>query len=244
MSKYPDISHHDPVKDWARVKKTCPFLISKATQGTSYIDTTLISFIKGCEKNKIPYWLYTYLNKGNELEQAKFLVKTCKSKVGKYFIGYVIDVEAGNSSVGVKKALDYITGIGCKTMIYTMYSDYQVYKSIIDKRPDSCAWWEARYGKNDGYYSSKFPCHKNVDLHQYTDNGKCDGITGTCDLNRIVSKGEKWFMTPVENKKKSITEIAKEVISGKWGNGEERKKKLTAAGYDYKAVQNKVNELL
>ncbi|WP_409336296.1 N-acetylmuramoyl-L-alanine amidase [Eubacterium sp. F2] len=44
--------------------------------------------------------------------------------------------------------------------------------------------------------------------------------------------------------KKSTTEIAKEVIAGKWGNGTERKQKLTAAGYDYAAVQEKVNQLL
>lgn len=50
--------------------------------------------------------------------------------------------------------------------------------------------------------------------------------------------------TPAPAKKKSITTIAKEVIAGKWGNGTERKKKLTAAGYDYAAVQKKVNELL
>ena len=44
--------------------------------------------------------------------------------------------------------------------------------------------------------------------------------------------------------KKSVTEIAKEVIAGKWGNGADRKKKLEAAGYDYDAVQKKVNALL
>lgn len=44
--------------------------------------------------------------------------------------------------------------------------------------------------------------------------------------------------------KKSVTEIAKEVIAGKWGNGDARKKALTAAGYDYNTVQKKVNELL
>lgn len=44
--------------------------------------------------------------------------------------------------------------------------------------------------------------------------------------------------------KKTITELAKEVIAGKWGNGQNRKNRLTAAGYDYTAVQNKVNELL
>lgn len=44
--------------------------------------------------------------------------------------------------------------------------------------------------------------------------------------------------------KKSVDTIAKEVIAGKWGNGSERKNKLTAAGYDYNAVQKKVNSLL
>ena len=43
---------------------------------------------------------------------------------------------------------------------------------------------------------------------------------------------------------KSIDELAQEVIAGKWGNGQERKDKLTAAGYDYSAVQSKVNEIL
>ena len=45
-------------------------------------------------------------------------------------------------------------------------------------------------------------------------------------------------------KKKTVDEIAKEVIDGKWGNGDERVAKLKAAGYDPDAVQKKVNELL
>lgn len=44
--------------------------------------------------------------------------------------------------------------------------------------------------------------------------------------------------------KKSVNEVAKEVIAGKWGNGDARKAALTKAGYDYSAVQAKVNELL
>lgn len=45
-------------------------------------------------------------------------------------------------------------------------------------------------------------------------------------------------------RKKSVTEIANEVIAGKWGNGEERKEKLTANGYNYTEVQQEVNRLL
>ena len=44
--------------------------------------------------------------------------------------------------------------------------------------------------------------------------------------------------------KQSIDEIAREVILGKWGNGQERKDRLTQAGYDYSVVQKRVNELL
>ena len=44
--------------------------------------------------------------------------------------------------------------------------------------------------------------------------------------------------------KKSVEEIAKEVIEGKWGNGTERKIRLTNAGYNYSEVQKRVNELV
>lgn len=44
--------------------------------------------------------------------------------------------------------------------------------------------------------------------------------------------------------KKTVAELAQEVIDGKWGNGDDRKNRLTAAGYDYAAVQAKVNALL
>lgn len=42
----------------------------------------------------------------------------------------------------------------------------------------------------------------------------------------------------------NYTSLAREVIAGKWGNGETRKKRLEAAGYDYNAVQIAVNAIL
>lgn len=49
--------------------------------------------------------------------------------------------------------------------------------------------------------------------------------------------------TAVKNTK-TITQLAKEVIRGEWGNGAERKRRLEQAGYDYYEIQKKVNELL
>lgn len=43
---------------------------------------------------------------------------------------------------------------------------------------------------------------------------------------------------------KTAAQIAQEVIQGKWGNGTDRKNRLTAAGYDYKVIQAAVNKLL
>lgn len=56
----------------------------------------------------------------------------------------------------------------------------------------------------------------------------------------IISSANKTTTTT----KKTNEQIAKEVIAGKWGNGTERKKKLTEAGYDYSAIQKIVNKLL
>ena len=44
--------------------------------------------------------------------------------------------------------------------------------------------------------------------------------------------------------KKSVDEIAKEVLKGLWGNGTERKKRLEEAGYEYTAIQQKVNKMV
>ena len=44
--------------------------------------------------------------------------------------------------------------------------------------------------------------------------------------------------------KASLDEIARKVIRGEFGNGAERRTKVAAAGYDYDAVQKRVNELL
>lgn len=194
MAKIPDISHYHRVTNWNKVKKNCPFIVTKATQGTAFVDSTLKSVIKGCESYKIPYYLYVYLNRGNERAQAEFMVETCKPLIGPYFRGYVLDVEAGNDADNVKEALDYINSQSYKTMIYTAYKDYAKYRKVIESRGGNCAWWEARYGTNSGTYKAKYPSHTGVDLHQYTSNGACAGIAGLGDLNRLTGrKPMTWY---------------------------------------------------
>lgn len=59
------------------------------------------------------------------------------------------------------------------------------------------------------------------------------------------AKEKELFDTPTSTTvKKSNEKIAKEVVAGKWGNGNARKTALTKAGYDYKTIQSLVNKLL
>ena len=203
MKKIIDISHHHPVKSWSDLQKDVEFLITKATEGVNYVDPTLKAVIKECEKRKIPYWLYTFLRDGNELAQSEFLVKTCKPLVGKYFMGYILDIESHNKESNCKKALEYIKKHSKKTMLYTMYAEHDKYKSLIANRGASCAWWEARYGANNGKdTSAQYPPHKGVDLHQYTSNGKFAYLDGSIDVNKLVSGGKplSWFKTSAATK--------------------------------------------
>lgn len=56
-------------------------------------------------------------------------------------------------------------------------------------------------------------------------------------VNELVTGAKKTNL-------KSIEVIAREVINGDLGNGQERKNRLQQAGYDYNKVQEKVNEMI
>lgn len=92
-----------------------------------------------------------------------------------------------------------------------------------------------------------------VTAKQYAEYLKADGYaTSSTYVNTLVSTVNKYDLTkydtgvvnmPVDDKKTDV-EIALEVIDAKWGNGSERKRRLTQAGYDYSKIQAIVNQLL
>lgn len=59
----------------------------------------------------------------------------------------------------------------------------------------------------------------------------------------VKRRAEEKAMFDKDIHKKSVTEVAKEVIEGKWGNGNERRINLAKAGYDYIEVQTEVNRI-
>lgn len=84
-----------------------------------------------------------------------------------------------------------------------------------------------------------------IQVGAYSNKANADAMSA-----KLKSAGFDTYITTesgtavTTSSKKSIDEIAREVIQGLWGNGQDRKDRITKAGYDYSAVQKKVNELL
>lgn len=77
----------------------------------------------------------------------------------------------------------------------------------------------------------------------------CGYMTSSTEVNSVLTLIERYNLTKYdfnsgEGKQKSLDDIAKEVIAGKWGNNPERANRLRAAGYNPAIVQARVNEML
>lgn len=143
----------------------------------------------------------------------------------------------------------------CKTMeSYGYYvgiygSEYSTFESMLDKsKLTEFDIWCANYDdKPDSLpygmwqYSSSNHLDKNICYKDYPTIIKNAGLNGY----KTVGKQEtpKIKAEPQKQRKKTVDELVKEVMAGKWGNGDEREKRLEAAGYDYDAVQEAVNAL-
>lgn len=102
-------------------------------------------------------------------------------------------------------------------------------------------------GYLDFINTSRYSNLKNVTSPQeYLQNIKNDGYaTSSTYVDNVMNIVTTYNLTSYDNKiSKSLEEIAREVIAGKWGNGEERKTALTKAGYDYNTIQSLVNTSL
>lgn len=140
---------------------------------------------------------------------------------------------------------------------FGVYTNVDWYKNVISgaELNQKYDWWIASWSSNK-------PNNINAGLWQFGGStniirsNKVAGVVTDQDYNYkdyptlIKSLGLNGFgktnsiSHSTSSTSKSIDELAQEIIQGMWGNGDDRKNRLTSAGYDYNAVQDKVNELL
>ena len=265
MIKGIDVSYANLSIDWSEVKKSgIEFAILRSTFGSeseSQIDSQYYQNATGCVKNNIPFATYHFayfVNEKTAKDEADFAIKKA-NEYKKYVKFIVLDVE--EDSVRYAKNMGYKPDwTACsiafmeriKSAGYTpvLYSNYNWLKNVFNynKIKNYKLWYAAPDAIKPAYTCA---------IWQYSWKGKVNGINGDVDMNYLydemlikssvkASTGSKASQATsnTTTTKKSVETLAKEVIAGKWGNGDERKKKLTAAGYDYSAVQEKVNSLL
>ena len=137
---------------------------------------------------------------------------------------------------------------------FGVYTNVDWYRNVIsgselNKKYD---WWIASWSKGK-------PSGVNAGLWQFggsTNVIRSNKVAGVVtdqdyaykDYPSIIKEaglnGYGSGQAPKPTPGKSVDELAREVIQGVWGNGQDRKNALTNAGYDYSAVQTRVNEIL
>ena len=131
---------------------------------------------------------------------------------------------------------------------YTITADFRKYPDIEKSIADHSAYLNGAKNGSKLRYAGLKGCKNYKKAVKIIKAGGY--ATSTTYVEKLCSIIEKWNLTKYDKTesaapaKKSVDTLAKEVIQGKWVNGEERKKRLTAAGYDYNAVQKRVNEIL
>ena len=120
-------------------------------------------------------------------------------------------------------------------MVWEGKGDLAGHVAIVEKVYDNNHVYtsESGYGSKNPFWNS----------HRYNNNGRWGCNSNYKFLGFIYNPAvkEEVIEAPV---RKSVDELAREVIRGDWGNGQDRKDRLTAAGYSYSEVQGRVNEIL
>lgn len=253
MKKGIDISYFQGNIDFNKVKADgIDFIIPRCGYGKSNKDSKFSEYVAGAiaagiEVPGIYHFSYA-LNEENAREEARQAVKFAQEAgLAKetiiffdleydsvdYAKRYAVNLDKARCIAHTNAFCQEVQNHGYRTGIYAnqdylnrMYDDATIKKYIF---------WYANW--NGG----KTPSVKCA-FHQWSEKGRVNGINGNVDMDYYYGGADapaKKPMTPEE-----IEKVAKEVLDGKYGNGNDRVKALTEAGYDYKAVQNRVNELV
>ena len=201
-----DISYHNGVIDFEKLKNAVDYVIIRCGYGqdmTSQDDKQWARNVAECERLEIPYGVYFYSYAktkskiDGEIAHCLRLLKGHSPSLPIFFDSE----EKGTQSVAkycAKRFCDAMLTNGYKAGIYASKSWYEAYIGET--------WgydlWLARYANALGV--------DNVDIWQYSSNGKVDGINGRCDVNYVYKDYTESSPVPtptpqpVDNNKKEL----------------------------------------
>lgn len=242
MLKGIDVSYHNGVIDWRKVKAAgIQFAIIRCGYGSDLKqqdDKQFKNNVIGCQKNGIPFGVYLYsyaTNTSQARSEAEHVIRLVKGLKFDFPVFYDLEDDRIKKSC-TRAEIAENTEVFCNTVSKAGYevgiyaNKYWFTNVLTEPIFNTYDRWVAQY-------ADKCTFTGNYTMWQYSSTGKVNGINGYVDMNYCYKN------YVVNTTKKTNTEIAKEVFAGLWGNGTERKKNIEAAGYNYNAIQALVNKL-
>ena len=239
-----DVSSHQAKMDVSTYP--CDFVICKATEGTSYVNPVCDTHYQQAKSSGKLLGVYHFArpDTGNSPEaEADFFVKNIQGYIGEAVLALDLECAGWQNYASWSKAwLDRVTEkTGVRPLFYSPGDGFQNFKDLLNS--GNYGVWAC---SDQSYYAGttvviQQSVYDNLDHDEFYGDAaawhKYANPSGTSQAAQTRAPAPQ----PV---KKSNDEIAQEVINGAWGDGDDRRNRLTAAGYDYNAIQSIVNAKL
>ena len=250
-----DVSVHNGNINWAAVKASgvhaaiirCGYGSDIASQD----DEKWAQNIQGVINAKMPFGVYIY-SYAKSVEGAKSEADHLMRLVDPYKSLLALPVfydleQGGTENYAVKNGKAFIQRLEQHGYTVGIYANEYWFNSVLKSNFNDHTLWVAKYGSNDGYKHSSPNIQGTVSIWQYTSKGSISGISGDVDVSACyieLKVPSDWgTVTPPTDDihSKNVYELAREVLQGKYGNGQDR---INALGDRYNEVQQAVNLLV
>lgn len=252
--------HGIDISNWKRgfsLEDTRPeFVIVKATEGIGFVDKSCDGFVQEAIRLDLPFGFYHFARRNDSRAEARFFHEQTRGYDRKGIP--VLDLEANQSAEFVRNFMDeYHDLTGVWPWLYTSaFNLRNVYSELV---ADNCGLWVAGYPRRITDFPDDSRCPYNVSgwelaAWQFTDCLDMGGMSvdanvfygdreawrryadpGCCDSGDVPGGG-----VPCELDDNDW-HVARQVIDGEYGNGDERRERL---GDRYDGVQDCANQLL
>lgn len=236
-----DVSEHNGTLDWDALKPKIDGVILRCGYGSDIQkqdDKQWTRNVTECERLGISYGVYLYSYAQTEesaRSEASHVLRCLKGHKPALPVFWDIEENAlQHTARNFFYAFSENMGRRYRVGLYT--SEY--YYNACCQGVAADYRWIAKYGTNNGQTQTApvLQDGKPYQLWQYTSKA----LGGHMDASQVIDRATLFGAAA----QKAVSELAAEVVAGKWGTGADRKNRLTAAGYSYADVQAEVNRQL
>lgn len=176
-ARFPDISHFSADVQFHDIKNAgCPLVITKCTEGAHYVDSTYQDFSQRIRSVGLLLGAFLYEDAAPEGPQVAHFFNTAHLQSGD--IQPILDAEAaGLTKAETEGALEDLERRGYEPILYCNVS---FYRDVLGS-PTRWTLWIAGYNTA----LPTLPVGITLFAWQYSESGKCPGVSGPCDMNRL-----------------------------------------------------------